>query len=102
MKNLNTTLFDLDNVFTTMSHGETWSKIIDLKIVRDELVDLREEFIQEVTEFDEYVDDILDIDTQLIFLNKNIRTFENALLAHESKVLEKRLSLGDLGTICLN
>ena len=102
MKKLNTTLFDLDDLYLTMSYAQTWSCLIDLKDVRNELIEVKEDFINEMNEFNMYIDDIIEIDTQLIFLNKNIKTFENALLIHESKVLEKRPSLGDLSLISLN
>ena len=102
MKKLNTKLFDLDVVFTTMSHAETLLTITDLKEVRTELLEIRNECLEETFEFDENVEELSFIDTQLIYLNKNIRTLENALLCHESKISEKRTTLSDLGTLWLN
>ena len=102
MRKLDTTLFELDVVFETMSHGTTWGILIDLKDIKKELIDIRNEYINEAMSFDENVDEVSLIDEQLKYLNKNIRTFENALMAHETKIFEKRLSMGDLGTICLN
>jgi len=102
MKKLNTTLFDLDVIFTTMSHAQTLSTIINLKEVRTELIEVRNECLEETFEFDENVDEISFIDKQLVYINKNIRTLENALLCHESKISEKRTALSDLGTFWLN
>jgi hypothetical protein len=102
MKNLNTTLFDLDVVFTTMSHAETLSAIINLKEVKAELIEIRDECLEETFEFDQNVEEIAFINKQLSYVNKNIRTLENALLCHESKISEKRTSLSDLGTLWLN
>ncbi len=102
MKNLNTTLFDLDVVFTTMSHAETLSAIINLKEVKAELIEIRDECLEETFEFDQNVEEIAFINKQLSYVNKNIRTLENALLCHESKISEKRTSLEDLGTFWLN
>ena len=102
MKNLNTTLFDLDVVFTTMSHAETLSAIINLKEVKAELIEIRDECLEETFEFDQNVEEISFINKQLSYVNKNIRTLENALLCHESKISEKRTSLEDLGTFWLN
>lgn len=102
MKNLNTTLFDLDVVFTTMSHAETLSAIINLKEVKAELIEIRDECLEETFEFDQNVEEIAFINKQLTYVNKNIRTLENALLCHESKISEKRTSLEDLGTFWLN
>ncbi len=102
MKNLNTTLFDLDVVFTTMSHAETLSAIINLKEVKAELIEIRDECLEETFEFDQNVEEIAFINKQLSYVNKNIRTLENALLCHESKISEKRTTLSDLGTLWLN
>ena len=102
MKKLDTTLFELDVVFETMSHGTTWAILIDLKDIKKELLEVRDEFINETFEFGENVEEVSHIDEQLKYLNKNIRTFENALLCHESKIFEKRTSIGELGVFCLN
>jgi hypothetical protein len=102
MKKLNKTLFDLDVIFTTMSHAQTLVMCTELKEVRKQLLEVRNECIEDTFEFDQNVDELSFIDTQLIYVNKNIRTFENALLCHESKICEKRTSMGDLGTIWLN
>ncbi len=102
MKNLNTTLFDLNVIFTTMSHAQTLDMCTSLKIVREDLIEYRNECLEETLEFDQNVDEINFIDTQLIYLNKNIKTLENALLCHESKISEKRTTIGDLGIFWLN
>ena len=102
MRKLDTTLFELDVVFETMSHGTTWGILIDLKDIKRELLEVRDEFISEAFEFGENVEEVSHIDEQLKYLNKNIRTFENALLAHHTKCSEKRTLLNDLITIWLN
>lgn len=102
MKKLNTTLFDLDVIFTTMSHAETLSAIINLKEVKEELIEIRDECLEETFEFDQNVEEIAFINKQLSYVNKNIRTLENALLCHESKIVEKRTTLGEIGTFWLN
>jgi hypothetical protein len=102
MKKLNTTLFELDVIFESMSHAQTWASLIDLKEIKKELIDIRNECIEETFDFDQNVDEISLIDKQLVYINKNIKTFENALLCHESKITEKRTTLGELGVFCLN
>lgn len=99
---LDTTLFELDVVFETMSHGTTWGILIDLKEIKSELIELRNDYINDTFEFGQNVDEVAMIDKQLIYLNKNIRTFENALMCHETKIFEKRTTMGDLGDFCLN
>ncbi len=99
---LDTTLFELDVVFETMSHATTWGILIDLKEIKRELVELRNDYIIDTFEFGQNVDEVAMIDKQLIYLNKNIRTFEDALMCHETKIFEKRTTMGDLGDFCLN
>jgi len=99
---LDTTLFELDVVFETMSHATTWGILIDLKEIKRELVELRNDYINDTFEFGQNVDEVAMIDKQLIYLNKNIRTFEDALMCHETKIFEKRTTMGDLGDFCLN
>jgi septation ring formation regulator EzrA len=102
MKKLDTTLFELDVVFETMSHATTWGILIDLKEIKKELTSIKNELIDEAMSFDENVEEVSHIEDQLVYINKNIRTFENALIAHETKIFEKRTTMGDLGEICLN
>ena len=102
MRKLDTTLFELDVVFETMSHGTTWGILIDLKDIKEELIDIRNEYINDTFEFGQNVEEISLIDEQLKYLNKNIRTFEDALMCHETKIFEKRTTMGDLGELCLN
>jgi hypothetical protein len=102
MKKLDTTLFELDVVFETMSHATTWGILIDLKEIKKELISIKNELIDEAMSFDENVEEVTHIENQLVYLNKNIRTFENALMAHHTKCSEKRTLLNDLITIWLN
>ena len=102
MKKINTTLFELDVIHETMSHGKIWSMLFDLKDVRDKLVEIRDANVEETFEFDQNVEEVSFIDEQLKYINKNIRTFENALLCHESKVVDKRTTMGELGVFWLN
>ena len=101
MKKLNTTIFDLDVIFTTMSHAETLQSINELKLVKCELLEIKDEYLDSLYDLDD-VEELEFIDTQLIFINKNIRTLENALMCHESKISEKRTSLKDLSVFWLN
>ena len=102
MRKLDTTLFELDVVFESMSHGTTWAILTDLKHIKDDLIELRDEYINDTFEFGQNVEEVSLIDKQLVYLNKNIRTFEDALMCHESKIFEKRTSMGELGNMCLN
>lgn len=92
--NINKKLFDLDDVYLKFSHGEVWSNLIKLKNVRDSITYVVEETTDELEK--------IILREQLIYVNKNIKTFEDALLCHESKIIEKRMSIGELGMFYLN
>ena len=102
MRKINTTLFDLDVIYETMSHAKTWDMLFELKEVRDNLIKIRNCHIEETFEFDQNDEEVSFIDKQLFYIDKNIRTFENALLCHGSKIIEKRTTMGELGVFCLN
>ena len=94
MNKINKKLFDLNEVYIKFSHAEIWNILIKLKNTSSAF----NEIINET-------DDILErklLKEQLIYVIKNIRTFEDALLCHETKFTEKRTSLGELGIFILN
>jgi|694.fasta_scaffold00015_93 hypothetical protein len=94
MDKINKKLFDLNQVYMKFSHGEIWNNLIKLRNTRLAF----NEIINETN-------DILEkkiLKEQLIYVIKNIRTFEDALLCHETKFTEKRTSLGELGIFILN
>lgn len=100
MININTTLFDLDDIYTNLSHGKTWALVGELKEIKLEL----EETMEEARNFDlsESFEDIIAIEQQLYFLNQNLKTLETALLCHESKIFDKFTLIKDLQLVCLN
>lgn len=102
MKKLNKTLFELDVIFETLSHAKTWLMLVDLKNIKNELMEVRKECLEETFDFNENVDEISFIDKQLVYVNKNIKTFENALLCHESKIVEKRTIMNETNVFWLN
>lgn len=100
---INKTLFELDVVYETISFAKTIELAETLSIAIEEMEDMKMELhyktIKNGISYDSY---IKEIDEQLAYCLHNHRTLVNVLLIHESKVLEKRPSLGDLQTICLN
>lgn len=104
MKKINIKILDLNEVYVKMSYAETSNKLNILKSLMNSIVLLKDEMIHfnENTNNDSFIDEISTLTNQLNSLNKNIRTLENVLLIHESKVLEKRPSLVDLSIFCLN
>lgn len=99
---INKKLFELSEIYETLSHAKTLSMLIDLKLIREEIMNVKTKLIEDTYGFGENVDEISVIDEQLTYLNKNIRVFENALMCHETKIIEKRTTLGELGVFYLN
>ncbi len=101
--NVNTTLFTLDTVYSTFSHGKIWFMVNILTEVRLELEEEIDRILLTYEMDNERIAQLVeDIETQLDYINKNIRTFEDALLCHETKIFESRTLFGKLTKICLN
>ena len=102
MIKLNKTIFDLVTVYLNLTQAETWLLSKTLNKVKADLDGL----VLDITEnrlFDtHYNEELVAVQTQLVFVNKNIKTLGDALLCHESKIFEKRLSLKDLQLFYLN
>ena len=102
MKKVNTTLFDLEEIYVTMSHGQIWSTVGSLKLVRSELKKLIDEILNNTFNNEKDVENYNFISKQLIYVDKNIKTLEEALMCCETKIVEKRISMGDLKNFWLN
>lgn len=102
MENTNKKLFALDEVYSNIPYGRTLSMLLGLKEIRETLVEIKDGLLAETFAFGQNVDEVAMIDEQLIYLNKNIKTFEEALMCHETKVIEKRTMFGGLGVFYLN
>jgi hypothetical protein len=101
--NINTTLYSLDKVYTSFTHSYIWFMVNNLIEIRLELEEEIDRILLAYEMDDERVAQVVeDIETQLNYLNRNIRTFEDALLCHETKVFESRTLFGKLTKICLN
>jgi hypothetical protein len=100
---INKTIFELDVVYETITLGKTIEMVeaihITIKQMEDMKMQINHKTIKEGVSYNSY---IKDIDTQLFYCKHNHKILIDSLLIHESKVLEKRPSLGDLQTICLN
>lgn len=102
MQKINRTLFDMDTAYKSLSQAETWKMVNVLTNVKHELEDLLMD-IEDHSLFDNHYKEQKDsITEQLFYVNTNIKTLQDVLLAHETKFIEKRTNLGDLGVFCLN
>lgn len=105
---INTQLFKLEDVYLGYSHSVISNRLRSLREVADELdeqvnlvleklsgEELTEEMILESSDF------ITQIETQMVFVEKNIETFRTALSMHENDVAEF-FPLLDGFHLCLN
>jgi hypothetical protein len=99
MNKLDTTLFELPIILDSLTHSSTWAILLDLKDIKEEILNIRIEFSKK---FNEHIDDINLIEEQLIYINKNIKTFEEALTYHENKIFKKILYGVNFLELCLN
>jgi hypothetical protein len=102
MIKINTKLFDLNDVYTNMTHSEAWLMSINLMDIKADLEEARCDLIECNGLGLDTVSEIIAIDQQLWFIEQNIKTLEDALLCFETKIFEHRMMLKDLKTVCLN
>lgn len=100
---INKKLFTLDEVYETIKLGDIMTSIHVLKCVKFELEEELDVVAENMTPSNFAVSNLVsDIESQLVYLNKNIRTFEHALMIHENKVLQNRTFCGLTTKLCLN
>jgi len=96
---INRTILDLNTVYCNLTHADTIEVLDDLKTTKQELEDILDALRAEGTDC---YDEMNAIEEQLIYLRRNIRTVEDALLCHESKTTERFNLRGSTSTISLN
>ena len=97
---INKKLFSLNHVYSTLNLGSTSAFLDELFIVRAEIEDELDalDLIDDDTKFEL----MEQLEQQLFYVDKNIRTFEDALLCHETKTYEVRTIMGVNTKIWLN
>jgi hypothetical protein len=100
MEKLNKMLFNLEEVFEFITHGKVQLMLDKLLSIKNELEDSRLVLI-----INGRNSDVLNqITEQMVYLDANIRTLQDAILCHETKTFEKRTNKHIVGVIniCLN
>lgn len=101
MYKVNPTLLDLAIVYHNMTYAEIDQALTNLKETKFEFEFLRlgaED--KDLTASEKSV--IYAINKQLYFVDRNIKTLEEALMVHETKMYEKRTLFGHFEIIYLN
>lgn len=99
---INTTIFELNVLVSNMTHATVWDMCCMLKDAKNDLDFAREVLIENTFAFGQNVEELASIDEQLSYVNRNIKTLEEALMCFETKLYDKRLALGELQTIWNN
>ena len=99
---INKTLLDLATLYATLTLQETMKIVDQLVETKEELEDVLDMLRADSTDIEERLDEIMRVEEQLEYIDKNIYTLENAILCHETKIFEKRNVLGKTAVICLN
>lgn len=97
--NINKTLLDLDTVYCSLTHVETIEFLAHLNASKEETEDILAGLRLKNKVFH---NEICCIEEQLTYLRKNIRTVEDTLLCHESKVFDRMRVCGITVVISLN
>ena len=101
MKDIVTTILNLDEVFENMNIAETIELLSSIIEYKKDLEKLKRK-VERTIELNQYFEISNDeeqktlskIETQLHYIDMNIRVLENALLCHETKIFQKRTIYG--------
>lgn len=99
---INKTLLDLATLYATLTLPETIEILDQLLESQEELEDVLDMLRADSTNLQERLEEIMRVEKQLEYLNKNIYTVENAVLCHETKIFEKINVQGKTAILCLN
>lgn len=99
---INTEKLDLATVYENLNITDIISYHEELLTIKNDLNHCLSLLREDSTDIDERLSEIIDIEEQMICLDANIKVLVDAILAHESKVIEKRTTLGSLGLFNLN
>jgi hypothetical protein len=99
---INRTLLDLSTLYATLTIFETIEILEQVVGAKEELEDVLGMLREDSTDIQERLGEIIRIEEQLEYIDKNIYTLENAILCHETKIFEKINILGKTAVICLN
>jgi hypothetical protein len=99
---INRTILDLSTLYATLTIFETIEILEQVVGAKEELEDVLDMLREDSTDIQERLGEIMRIEEQLEYIDKNIYTLENAILCHETKIFEKINILGKTAVICLN
>lgn len=98
------TIFELNEMYS-LGTGYIIKTIEELNVIKEDYDERRSDIRSKGSFYLTNLDkkEINDLDSQLYYLESNIKTLTDALMLHESQLFEKRsLKLNELGLFALN
>lgn len=102
MQKINTTLFDLHTVYTSISHGGVSLMLDGLLEVKSELDETKDYLLGLERLKEDELELYQHLVNQLAYINKNVKTLGDVILCHKTKTFQLRTIMGKLTEICLN
>lgn len=100
---VNTKLYTVNEIYTTLNHAKTYEMFREMKDINDELeldkVSLMYDFADNDVESEKLISDI---ELQQTYLHKNLQTLDNVLYIHESKLVKTEICFGLRCEISIN
>jgi len=96
---IDTTIFNLADVFNNLNHSKTWQFITELRAIKAELESSKNNLMALPIELDKKTLEVITLEQQLVFLNRNIKTVEEALMAHERNCFDKWINFEKLSNL---
>ena len=99
---INRTILDLVTIYTKFSHAETTDILVGLMSAKEEFEDVISDLEDSANYDEDIANEIATIKEQISYLNQNIKTLEDAILCHESKMFQKVKANNKVAKVCLN
>lgn len=99
---INKQIYELSDVYGQMVLGDIMESLDEMLEIKIQLLAALDTLRSDSTDMSNRLDEIIGVEEQLTYLNENIMVFTHAVMCHESKVIEKRTNLGNLGLFNLN
>jgi hypothetical protein len=99
---INKKLYSAEELFESLSHYSTIMFGQELREIKESLELVLEELRQDSTEIEDRIVEIIQIETQIKYINKNMNEIEEALKMHKMKIFQKEYYNNRAMIFCLN
>lgn len=99
---INKKLYSAEELFESLCHYSTIVFGQELREIKESLELVLEELRQDSTDMEDRIVEIIQIETQIKYINKNIHEIEEALKKHKMKIFQKEYYNNRAIILCLN